>query len=80
MKDFRKISVLFKREVRIHERSSERTMTNMTEHEFDQLVRLLAREPKSKEKLHLDATKEALRRRLASLFEQLPNEKFPNSE
>jgi len=55
-------------------------MTNMTEHEFNRLVRLLARGPEPKEKLHLDATKEALRRRLASLFKQPPNEKLPNSE
>ena len=55
-------------------------MTNMMEHEFDQLVRLLARGPESKEKVDLDATKETLPRRLASLFEPLPNDKLPNSE
>jgi len=52
----------------------------MPEQEFDQLLRLVARGPESKEKLHLETTKETLRRRLTSLFEQLPNDKLPNSE
>jgi hypothetical protein len=80
MKDFRKIRVLLKGRFGFLERSSEQTMTNMTEHEFDQLVRSLTRGPESKEKLHLVATKETLRQRLASLFEPLPNDKLPNSE
>lgn len=55
-------------------------MTSMTEHEFDQLLRSLAQGSESTEKLHLDVTKEALLRRLTSLFERLPNDKLPPSE
>jgi hypothetical protein len=56
-------------------------MTNSSETEIDQLVRLVAQAPEPSEKLRLEVTREALRRRLALLFERpLPTDKLPTSE
>jgi hypothetical protein len=56
-------------------------MTNLPQSKFDQLVRLVAQAPEPREKLRLAVTREALRRRLALLFERpLPTDKLPASE
>ena len=53
-------------------------MTKMSDSEFEQLLRSNNQQPDPNEKSHLDATKQALRRRIACLFEKpLRTEELP---
>jgi hypothetical protein len=45
-------------------------MTKMSDSEFEQLLRSINQQPISTDKSRMDATKQALRRRMARLFEK----------
>ena len=79
VKDFKKVCVLHIKGAWVRETiPEEHTMTNMSEAEFEQLLRSINQQPDPQEKSYFDATKQALQQRLACLFEKpLPTEGPP---